>query len=315
MRPRGRPTEVAVRRRFDRRPDPDPPAQRSAPTRRSRLAPRPLPVARVVVLAQAFAGDGADHAVGQVLGLLLVAEPAQPDPDHPGRVDPGRPAPVAADRAAAAVGLVAAARRPRPRAAPPGSGTRSSFSRCSSTRRRPIASGRSGSASGASARPGDRRRAAAPPGCASSTKRPRALVPEPLDQRRRRRGPAERLQRERPHRVDQRLAEDRPAASRIRRASKPSRRLCATSSGKPSAAVGAPAPDRFELGRGVEARLVGLDDPEQPVALEVAVGGSQSIWAPIRGSSAGSPTAIRQAQASSGGWIVSVWRALREATL
>ena len=37
--------------------------------------------------------------------------------------------------------------------------------------------------------------------------------------------------------------------------------------------VGAPAPDRVELGRGVEARLVGLDDPEQPVALEVAVGG------------------------------------------
>ena len=31
--------------------------------------------------------------------------------------------------------------------------------------------------------------------------------------------------------------------------------------------------------------------------------------APIRGSSAGSPTAIRQAQASSGGWIVSVWNA------
>ena len=32
------------------------------------------------------------------------------------------------------------------------------------------------------------------------------------------------------------------------------------------------------------------------------------MWAPIRGSSAGSPTAILQAQASSGGWIVSVWK-------
>ena len=42
---------------------------------------------------------------------------------------------------------------------------------------------------------------------------------------------------------------------------------------------------------------------------------SQSIWRQIRGSAAGSPTAIRQAQASSGGWIVSVWRASREATL
>jgi len=42
---------------------------------------------------------------------------------------------------------------------------------------------------------------------------------------------------------------------------------------------------------------------------------SQSAWAPIRGSAAGSPTAIRQAQASSGGWIDSVWCAVRVATL
>ncbi len=42
---------------------------------------------------------------------------------------------------------------------------------------------------------------------------------------------------------------------------------------------------------------------------------SQSICAAMRGSAAGSPTAIRQAQASSGGWIVSVWKELREATL
>jgi len=38
-------------------------------------------------------------------------------------------------------------------------------------------------------------------------------------------------------------------------------------------------------------------------------------WAAIRGSAAGSPTAIRQAQASSGGWIVSVWNERREETL
>ena len=42
---------------------------------------------------------------------------------------------------------------------------------------------------------------------------------------------------------------------------------------------------------------------------------SQSMWAPIRGSAAGSPTAIRQAQASSGGWIVPVWNESRAATL
>src|SRR6185312_14400252 len=61
----------------------------------------------VVVLAQAFAGDGADHAVGQVLGLSLVAEPPHSQPGHPGGVDPGWPAPVTADWAVAAVGLVA----------------------------------------------------------------------------------------------------------------------------------------------------------------------------------------------------------------
>ncbi len=35
----------------------------------------------------------------------------------------------------------------------------------------------------------------------------------------------------------------------------------------------------------------------------------------MRGSAAGSPTAIRHAQASSGGWIVQVIGAEREATL
>jgi hypothetical protein len=42
---------------------------------------------------------------------------------------------------------------------------------------------------------------------------------------------------------------------------------------------------------------------------------SHSAWAPIRGSAAGSPTAMLQAQASSGGWIVSVWKERREVTL
>ncbi len=195
-----------------------------------------------------------------------------PEPDHPGRVDPGRAAPVAADRAAAAAGLVAAAPRRRPRAAPPGSGTRARSSRCSSTSRRPISSGRSGSASGASD--------AQVTGSGRSAARLRlvdeeaaSLVPEPLDQGRRRRGPAHRLQRERPHRVDQRLAEDRAAALADPPRVEAELAVAADQQREAEPAVGAPSPDRFELGRGVEPRLVGLDDPEQPVALEVAVGG------------------------------------------
>ena len=106
-----------------------------------------------------------------------------------------------------------------------------------------------------------------------------------------------------------------PPASRIRRASQPSRRLRATSSGKPSLACARQSPDRVELGRGVEPRLVGLDEPEQAVALEVAVVAQPPWWATIRGSAAGSPTAMRHAQARSGGWIVEVIVARREATL
>ncbi len=41
---------------------------------------------------------------------------------------------------------------------------------------------------------------------------------------------------------------------------------------EPQQAVRAPAPHGVELRRGVEPRLVGLHDPKQPVALEVAVG-------------------------------------------
>ncbi len=85
-------------------------------------------------------------------------------------------------------------------------------------------------------------------------------------------GPAEALQRQRPERVDQRLAEHRPArvADPPRVPAEPAVVLDQDREAEP--AVGPPSPDRFELGRGVEARLVGLDDPEQAVALEVAVG-------------------------------------------
>src|SRR6202012_4406295 len=88
------------------------------------------------------------------------------------------------------------------------------------------------------------------------------LVPEPLDQRRRRRGAAEALQRQRPERVDQRLAEHGAA-----RVPDPSRvpaepAVVVDQEREARAPVGFPSPDRFELWRGVEGRLVGLDDPE-----------------------------------------------------
>src|SRR5262245_66054014 len=66
------------------------------------LCPEAGAGARVVVLAQAFARDGADHATSEALGRLLVAEAAQAEPEQPGRVDPGRHAPVAAHGTAAA---------------------------------------------------------------------------------------------------------------------------------------------------------------------------------------------------------------------
>ena len=108
-----------------------------------------------------------------------------------------------------------------------------------------------------------------------------ALVPEPLDQRRRRRGPAQRLQRERPERVDQRSRRGPGRrASRIRRASKPSRRLRWTSSGKPIRPLARRPQTGSNFGEASRPGLVGLDDPEQPVALEVAVArASQSTWA------------------------------------
>ena len=62
----------------------------------------------------------------------------------------------------------------------------------------------------------------------------------------------------------------RPAA-RIRRASQPQAPRAGDEHRKARASVRAPAPDRVELRRGVEPRLVRLDQPEQPVALEVAV--------------------------------------------
>jgi len=35
--------------------------------------------------------------------------------------------------------------------------------------------------------------------------------------------------------------------------------------------MGSQSPNRIELGRRVEARLIGLDDPEQPVAIQISI--------------------------------------------
>src|SRR5262249_51182961 len=98
------------------------------------------------------------------------------------------------------------------------------------------------------------------------------LVPETLDQGRCRRRPPQRLQRERPERVDEDLAEDRPAALADATRVEPEAAVAMDQQREADPAIGPPTPGRVELGRGVEAGLVGLDDPEQAVPLEVAIG-------------------------------------------
>ena len=120
--------------------------------------------------------------------------------------------------------------------------------------------------------PGDDPRAH-PPGLGPVDEEPAPLIPEPLDQGRRRRGAAERLQRERPEGVDQGLAEDRSAALADAPGAEFEPVVAADEQREAGPGVGAPTPDGLELRRGVEAGLIRLDDPEQAVALEVALGG------------------------------------------
>ena len=172
----------------------------------------------------------------------------------------------------AAVGLVAGLADAPPRAAPPGSGTRAR----SAGAPRP-GGGRSPpagrAAPAAPARPRSAAPGGSPPGCASSTKRPRRSSQS--------------------RSTSAGVAEGRPSAcsesdhsvlTSVSQSTGPPRsrdppRVEAEPAVAPhqqreaEPAVGAPAPDRFELGRGVEPGLVGLHDPEQAVALEVAVGG------------------------------------------
>ena len=100
-----------------------------------------------------------------------------------------------------------------------------------------------------------------------------ALVVEPLDQRRSDRGPPQGLEREAPEHVDDRSQSSGPPRSSTRPASKPSRRLCATSSGNPSRPPIFQPHTGSNFGRGVESGLVRLQDPQQAVAVEIAVRG------------------------------------------
>ena len=88
---------------------------------------------------------------GELRCLLVIAEADQPEPRQPGRVDPGRAAPIRRagrirDTRGENVGSSAATE-----GGGSGSQNRLGSSRCSSISRRPMSSGRSGSASGASA--------------------------------------------------------------------------------------------------------------------------------------------------------------------
>ena len=183
--------------------------------------------------------------------------------------------------------------------------TRGRESRCSSTRRRPISSGRSGRASGASdaqvtafGRP--------PPGWASSTNRPRSSSQSLAISA----GVAE----GRPSacsesdqkvltRTSQRSG---PPASRIREASKPRRRLWWTRKGKPIRPTDRRPQTSSNFGEASRPDSSGWMIQSSPSPSRSRLRASHSTWAAIRGSAAGSPTAIRHAQASSGGWIVSV---------
>ena len=78
-------------------------------------------------------------------------------------------------------------------------------------------------------------------------------------------------EREAPQHVRHHLAQDGPAdiaqAARVPAEAA----VLRNQEGEARAGMRAPAPDRIELGRGVEAGFIGLDDPEKAVAVEVAV--------------------------------------------
>ena len=136
--------------------------------------------------------------------------------------------------------------------------------------RRPISSGRSGSASGASAVQVTGI-GLADGGPDERVKQSRALVVAALEQRLGERRPAERGARERVQDVGRDLAHDRPARGGDPPQVVAEVAVVAHQRQEAGHVVRAPAPHGVELRRGVEARLVRLHDPDQPVAVQVAV--------------------------------------------
>ena len=138
------------------------------------------------------------------------------------------------------------------------------------TRRWPISSGRSGSARGERAdQVGDRRARAA--GLHLVEEEAAALVPEAVDDRRRDRRLAGGDPRQAPEHVGHHLADHRPAAVADPPRVPAQAPVARDQQRKAVAAVLEAPPDRVELRRRVEPGLVRLDQPQQAVALEVAV--------------------------------------------
>ena len=71
--------------------------------------------------------------------------------------------------------------------------------------------------------------------------------------------------------VRQHLADDRATVGAHRVDPKSARAIAMHQLDEAGQALRAMAPDRVELRRGVQTGLVGLQDPQQPVALEVAL--------------------------------------------
>src|SRR5262249_56818044 len=98
---------------------------------------------------------------------------------------------------------------------------------------------------------------------------PAPLVPEALDQPWSDRWLAVGEPSEAPEDVGDDLAEDRPAGIEAAAELPVAPPVPRDQEREERAGVGAESPDRIELRRGVETRLVGLDDPYQSVAVHV----------------------------------------------
>ena len=225
---------------------------------------------RVVVLAQPFREHRGHDPVCERVGVLAVAEPGEAEPHEPGRVDPGRAAPVAADPQPVVV---------TEREAGLGGGH---------GRRRhgePVAGGveqvlLDEAAADLLGQIRQRQRGERGPGeyrlalglrARQWLEQPGRVVVHPLDDRRGHRGSTERHQRQAVQDVGRHLAAHRAAGAGDPRQVIAEPAVAPHEQDEPEPVVGAPAPDRVKLRRRVEARLIGLDDPDQPVAVEVAV--------------------------------------------